>query len=299
MEKKDITEMVCGANFAYVLSDNSDFLSTEYKVLQSQRNSSFVRCMKMLYNGKVQLYYMVEKLKPLTALLPALDGDSFITVVSNLFASILDVQGNGFLSCQNIDISFGKIYVDAATYKVRLVYLPLSKRMYDDDASFENAIRAELVKLIAGVSALSCAKTMQLSADLSDGTLTLKDVYNRMKGQQGEKETTEHAAGGKSDGTLRMIAMNVPSRIEIKVTKDGFVIGKKADRCDGVVSFNKMISRQHCRINQVGDGYTITDLDSANGTYVNRVRLQPNEPHPIKSGDIIRLANSDFQVSIA
>lgn len=46
------------------------------------------------------------------------------------------------------------------------------------------------------------------------------------------------------------------------------------------------------------DGYTITDLQSANGTYVNKIRLQPNQPYPINNGDIIRLANSDFQVSI-
>ena len=62
--------------------------------------------------------------------------------------------------------------------------------------------------------------------------------------------------------------------------------------------FNKMISRSHCRINKRGSQYTITDLQSANGTYVNKVKLQPNQPHPINNGDVIRLANSDFQVSI-
>ena len=45
--------------------------------------------------------------------------------------------------------------------------------------------------------------------------------------------------------------------------------------------------------------YMITDLKSANGTYVNRVRLTPEQPHQIKNGDIIRLANSDFQVVIS
>ena len=42
----------------------------------------------------------------------------------------------------------------------------------------------------------------------------------------------------------------------------------------------------------------ITDLQSANGTYVNKAKLQPNQSTPIKNGDVIRLANSDFQVSI-
>ena len=105
--------------------------------------------------------------------------------------------------------------------------------------------------------------------------------------------------GRKSNsGLLRIIAMNAPTRVEIVVNKDVFVIGKKPELCDGVINFNKMISRSHCRINKNGNQYTITDLQSANGTYVNRVRLQPNQPYQINSGDLVRLANSDFQVSI-
>ena len=49
IENNYIKEMECGANFAYVLSDNSAFLSTEYKVLQSQTNSCFVKCMKVQF----------------------------------------------------------------------------------------------------------------------------------------------------------------------------------------------------------------------------------------------------------
>ena len=71
-EKGILAEMSCGSNFAYVLSDNTDFLSTEYKVLQSQTNSCFVNCMKMLYNGKIQLFYLSKALKPFSSLLPSL-----------------------------------------------------------------------------------------------------------------------------------------------------------------------------------------------------------------------------------
>ena len=93
--------------------------------------------------------------------------------------------------------------------------------------------------------------------------------------------------------------MNAPTRVEIEVTKDEFIIGKKKELVDGVVSFNKMISRSHCKINRRGNQYMVTDLQSANGTYVNKVRLQPNQPCQIKNGDVIRMADSDFQVSIS
>lgn len=304
IENHCISEMECGSNFAYVLSDTSTFLSTEYKVLQNQANSCFVKCMKMMYNGKVQLYYLTKGLKSFASMIPSLDADNFLTIVSNLFSNIIDVKHNGFLSCQNIDISFERIYVDPTTHKVSLVYLPLSKRIYDDNSSFENEIRTGLVKLISRVSMFSTPKAMQFSADLSNGTLSIEDLYARVKGGkstyggQSHIDQTDMGERRVGSGLMRIIAMNAPTRVEIAVTKDEFIIGKKAELCDGVINFNKMISRSHCRVNKRGSQYTITDLQSANGTYVNKVRLQPNQPYPINNGDVIRLANSDFQVSI-
>ena len=301
IENNYISEMECGSNFAYILSENSTFLSTEYKVLQSQANSCFVKCMKMIYNGNVQLYYLTKGLKSFASMIPSLDADSFLTIVSNMLSDIIDVKHNGFLSCQNIDISFERIYVDPTTHKVSLVYLPLSKRIFDDNSSFENEIRTGLVKLISGVSTLSSPKTMQFSADLSNGTLSIEDLHARIKGGKTIVDrggTDEVIQNKSSSGSLRIIAMNAPTRVEIVVTKDEFVIGKKPELCDGVIDFNKMISRSHCKINRRGNQYTITDLQSANGTFVNKIKLQPNQPHLINNGDVIRLANSDFQVSI-
>lgn len=301
IENNYISEMECGANFSYILSDNDSFLSTEYKVLQSQANSCFVKCMKMMYNGKIQLYYLTKGMKPFANMIHGLDPDSFLTIVSNFFSDIIDVKHNGFLSCQNIDISFERIYVDPTTYKVSLVYLPIRKRMYDDVAVLENEIRTGLVKLISGVSTLHSTKTMQLSSDLSNGTLSIDDLYRRIKGgASGVKVTPKTEDSFKDDkhSIVKIIAMNAPTRFELTIDKDEFVIGKKADLCDGVIDFNKMISRSHCKISRRGAQYVITDLQSANGTYVNKERLQPNQSHSIKNGDVIRLANSDFQVSI-
>ena len=299
IENNYIKEMVCGSNFSYLLSDNSTFLSTEYKVLQSQVNSCFVKCMKMMFNGQVQLYYLTKGLKAFASMIPTMDPESFMTIVANLFSDIIDVKHNGFLSCQNIDIAFERIYVDPTTLKVSLVYLPLSKRIYDDNSTFENEIRTGLVKLISGVSTLSSSKTMQLSADLSNGTLSMEDLHARIKGGKIiDRERDDNRRENTGSGLLRIIAMNAPSRVVFVVNKDEFVIGKKAELCDGVVDFNKMISRSHCKITKRGGQYMITDLQSANGTYVNKVKLQPNQSTPIKNGDVIRLANSDFQVSI-
>lgn len=315
LESKYISEMNCGANFAYILNENGSFSPTEYKVLQSQSGKLFIKCMKMLYNGKVQIFYVTKSYKPLSAMLPSLDADSFLKIVGNLFASVLEVQHNGFLSCQNVDGTFEHIYIDPNTLKVKLIYLPTVKKLHDDNSSFENELRSRLVRVISGISTLQSAKTMQISADLSNGMLSMEDLSARAKGTSGAasggagESGSSGSFGGsnRSAGTgsgaaakkeLYIVAMNAPTRVEIKVTKDEFVLGKKPGACDGLLSFNNMISRVHCRISHRGAQYTITDLQSANGTYVNKLRLQPNQPFPINNGDVIRLANSDFQIVI-
>ena len=296
LDKGLIKEVPSGSNFSYVLNDNGNFLSTEYKVLQSQTNSCFVKCMKMLYNGKIQLFYLTKSLKPFSAMLPTMDSESFMTIIANLISDIIDVKHNGFLTCQNIDVSFDKIFVDPSTYKVSLIYVPISERLFDDGSTFENEIRTGLVKLISGISTISTPKTMQLVSDLSNGLLSLEDLYSRIKSGTLKAPKDQRVIKHEDQSNIKLVAMNAPTRVEIVITKDSFVIGKNASAVDGAVSFNKMISRVHCRIDKKGSQYMVVDLQSANGTYVNKVKLRPNQPYPIKVGDIIRLANSDFQV---
>ena len=303
VENGIISEMECGNNFAYIINDSNLFLSTEYKVLQSQEEGCFVKCMKLLYNGKIQFYYLVNGYKSLANMFSSIDADGFMTIMTNVFSSIISVQNNGFLSCQNIDISFERIYVDPNTYKVALIYLPVSKRFFQDEASFENELRTSLVKVIFSIFTFGSPITTQFMADLSNGMLTVKDLYEHIRGGKshiltGVPPTRERVNNSTKERHLRIIAMNAPTRVEVVVTKDNFVIGKNAAAVDGAVTFNKMISRIHCRITNNQGRYMIADLKSANGTYVNRVRLVPNQPHPIQNGDIIRLADSDFQVVI-
>ncbi len=304
IEKGLISEMQCGANFAYILSDNTAFLSTEYKVLQSHANDCFVRSMKMMFNGHIQLYYLTKSYKPLSSMMNSIGANEFLTIIKNLLLDVIEVQNNGFLSCQNVDISFDKIYVNQSTRKVSLVYLPLSKHLFDDTNAFENELRTSLVKLIASNQSISSQKVLNLSSDLQNGKYTIDDIQKRIGAEHlpldDKHENEDDNDPGDTDllAKMKLVAMNAPAHFELQVTKSDFTIGKRESN-DGVISFNKMISRVHCKITNNGGQFWITDLQSANGTFINRARLQPNQPHIIKNGDVIRLADSDFQVVIS
>lgn len=293
LEKGLIQKLDCGNNLAYILKENSYFSSTEYKVLLSQGDVIFVKMMKMQYNGNVQFYYLTNGLKSFSSLLSSLEAENFMTIVANLLRNIIEVKNNGFLSCKNIDISYEHIFVDLKTYKVSLIYLPTNIHFYEDDYAFENDLRTELIKTIKENITLQNYQTEQFAVNLSNGLLNLNDLYNRVK--NGNSIVNQQKTNIKK---LQIIAINQKEKFVIDITRDEFVIGKKVELVDQAITFNRMISRVHCKINRNGNIYTVTDLHSANGTYVNRVKLQPDEPHPLKNGDILRLANSDFQVLI-
>lgn len=94
--------------------------------------------------------------------------------------------------------------------------------------------------------------------------------------------------------SIMLVGVKTPVKIEIVINKEDFIIGKKFDSVDGLIQFNKAISRVHCKIVHSGKKYFIADLNSSNGTYVNGARVDPNRQASIAPGDKIRLANSDF-----
>lgn len=290
LENKVISELKYGSNFAYVLNDNNDFLLTEYKVLQSKINDSFVNNIKMLYNGKIQLLYLLDEYKVFSNMVTSLNPDIFIQIITNLISTITEVKNNGFLSCENIDISFDKIYIDTKTLKVKLVYLPIREKFFEEYDIFQNEFRTSFIKLINDNPSLLNSRINKLASDLSDGTLSLEDIYNKL--------ITGSTNSPFENGTMCIVSINAPKEIKLQINKKEFLIGKNPAIVDGPIMFNKAISRIHCKITKNNNNYMITDMNSANGTFLNRLRLPVNKPIAIKNGDIIRLANSDFKVII-
>lgn len=57
-------------------------------------------------------------------------------------------------------------------------------------------------------------------------------------------------------------------------------------------------SRQHAVIIYENDKLTIEDLNSSNGTFLNRARLNPAKAEPLKPGDIIQIGTVQMKVVV-
>jgi FHA domain len=61
-----------------------------------------------------------------------------------------------------------------------------------------------------------------------------------------------------------------------------------------VVLNDPSVSPRHAGIRPEGQGYSITDLGSASGTFLNEERLEPHMPRLLFSGQTIRIGNTHF-----
>lgn len=81
---------------------------------------------------------------------------------------------------------------------------------------------------------------------------------------------------------------------DVQVGYFPFLIGKNREIADLCLNLPQ-ISRIHAKIEESGDGYIITDLNSTNGTSVNGHFLETNESMTISPGDQLSFADQRYR----
>lgn len=95
--------------------------------------------------------------------------------------------------------------------------------------------------------------------------------------------------------TLSLVVINSGRRIALDTAAD-LLVGRKDNQrgiypdvdlgLDG--GYDAGVSRRHAIIAARADGYVLEDLGSANGTFVNGRRLEPETPNLIRNGDELK-----------
>jgi len=93
------------------------------------------------------------------------------------------------------------------------------------------------------------------------------------------------------------------NRLEIQA-KDEVVIGREDPISDifpdvdltALGGMENGVSRKHAVIHRAGADYTVEDMGSTNGTYVNKKRVPPHAPQSIKAGDEVRFGKLALSV---
>lgn len=86
----------------------------------------------------------------------------------------------------------------------------------------------------------------------------------------------------------RLIALQGPEAGRTYVLRaDTTVLGRQHD--SAICLLGRAISRHHARISHENGGWTIEDLDSSNGTFLNGQRLAANAPTPLTERDTLQI----------
>jgi pSer/pThr/pTyr-binding forkhead associated (FHA) protein len=107
------------------------------------------------------------------------------------------------------------------------------------------------------------------------------------------KPTTEYRSKA-----AKLILQSPPDGVsEVPLNIDRFIIGREAGSVDRV-SPQTGVSRMHCewiRGHQEEGMYSLRDLGSRNGTFLNGEPLIPFKAYPMKDGDRIRIVQEEYE----
>lgn len=295
-----MTEIESLSNIAYILQDESFFVPTEYKVLRNSNIEQLVSCVKMLFNGKVELYYLTQDYKPLTSQIRRLNADDFLTVIGSYLSAVNVVQGNGFLSVRNIDASPEKIFIKQSENKAYLIYVPVKHHLYEDILSFERDFENGIVRLLSENNYLNSKKLQSFADKLRADNISIEGLLSLASECRSipevQKPVTEEPSAPKKQ-VLRLVAMNTTQHFSLLVDKPEYTIGKKESN-DGIVTISNAVSRTHCKIITADGLFYVTDLQSANGTFVGGRVVPQSGATLLHHGDILKLADVDFRVIV-
>jgi pSer/pThr/pTyr-binding forkhead associated (FHA) protein len=77
--------------------------------------------------------------------------------------------------------------------------------------------------------------------------------------------------------------------VEVDSARNSLILGREAG-ADIPLPFNT-VSARHARLSRAGEEWSLADIGSANGTFLDERRLRVGEPRPVRPGQAFRLAD--------
>ena len=241
-------------------------------------------CSVVNWNERIQLCYFVDDMKTLADKRRDLTLDELTDVCSSVLSTLSSIESFPDLSAENVSWDMDSIYLDEEN-DVYLVCLPavlpleaLESRIYIKRVY---ALMEEIFQGIDG-GEIICQKTDAVKNRSFGDWIALKDALS--------------SRAAVEEDTIILKSVNTPEPFVFEIGHDEFYIGTDPEKCKGCILGAVSVSPVHALIDWNDISYYIQDLNSREGTYLNDIKLTPQNQVPFGKGSIIKFAECTFTV---
>lgn len=278
-----------------VIKKSSDFLQIDYKVLQNEKHARLVPSVRVDFNGLPMMYFMPGDKRSLKRQVKELTSGDLRNVLLSLVDQARAIAENGFLRVSRVVLDESCIYIDRTTCAVQLMYLPARVEYFEDEQAFETGVCEFCLNMIdaSPAAARDYGWTQTVERLRSTPSTRLSDLRMILSDPMGG-DSQGRGDAGQDSGLLLRVRGGAMSGREFRVDHKGALIGR-SEGCDIALPVSLLLGRQHARIVFANNTYTITDLNSKNGTFVNSTRIS-GYPKAVRAGDRLRLGDIEIDI---
>lgn len=297
-------------HIAYTFEEQETVYQLGLRYIKKLPIREIIPFVKVVHDGCDRVMYEKEQLHNLCEIALALTNSELAIALKQFCENMFAIEDTDYIAMTAIDVKYERLLYDTKQKAIRMIVLPVQSPCdFHDGESWGNAFRRMLLMLLHTIFKESPEKYQEAYYAIMDETKNEKDVLAYMREYSfGVQKVEEKVAVEKSKETkqeetaVRKLCLEhtgVLGSLIFVVTKPEYILGKASSSVDGVIPSTDMISRRHCAIYQAQDRYAVEDLGSTNGTKINGYRIDPGQRFYLNHGDVLSLADVDFNVVIS
>lgn len=289
--------LIFGDKFAYSLSDESSFAQTEYKVIHNEKSLNVVPVIKIRFNEQRLLFFMPSGI-PLKKLQNSIGIHEYCVILGSMLDEIRKIKANGFLNIKNIDLSLNRIFVNSENYRVALSYVPSTEHLFLDLTDFNKSLKHLCLQILAENPALQNKEGLGIREKIKTSKGDVDSLYEVISTAEENGFHVDPDDRGSKDyhREIYLQSVDTVTSISFRIQTDRFVLGRKPELVNGLISCSPLVGRVHAVISRSNGQFYLSDLKSKNGTFINNAKVI--RPTLIRNGDVIRLGNVKLRAKL-
>ena len=253
--------------------------------MKKQNNGQFVDCYRLTFNGKPQFVYLLGGLQPADIYLKLLNGEKAAAVIRNIFKGLLAIESVGFLDIGKTDCRLNRIFIEPKTLAAKFIYLPVQTINNVAGLYVLQNLRDRLIDCMVKTSHADVPEVRSIIGVLNNPSFMTLSAICKALTEDGHQTDVANAS------VSELLLISRKRNIRIAIAPKEFIL-RRRDVAEG----NKKVGRQHARIFFEREKWYVEDLDSTNGTSVNGHIVTPGIPVEIRPGDILGLADEQYDI---